>query len=167
MKRLAQRAPLALVLAYTALMTVAAHTPRLASAQSGIAFYDLGSQAVSSGTDWTFSADFAISAGAWESVTVTNYGYCFVGPNDPRAGTAHAGGVFWFAELQAQPPQNGGYVFTGSLANGRINSPPGNVTVTTNGDPASPRTHIEATLSRNDPSFFQGENLEVCLLGSS
>jgi len=147
----------------------AAPRPRAASAQSaqpGIALYPLGSQAIS-GTEWSFSGDFAIAAGAWESVTISNYGYCFVGPNDPRAGTAHAGGVFWFGELQPQAPQANQYVFTGTLASGRGGSVAGQVTLTTNGDPSSPQTHLEASLSGSDLSYFSGESLSVCLLGSS
>lgn len=72
------------------------------SAQQGITLQDLGSLAVT-GTDWDFVTDVQISAGAWESVTISNYGYCFVGPNDPRAGTAHAAAVFWFGELKSGP----------------------------------------------------------------
>jgi len=163
---------LAFIAVLAPLLAVTAATlpgPRAASAQSsqpGVALYPLGSQAIS-GTDWSFSGDFAVTAGTWESVTISNYGYCFVGPNDPRAGTAHAGGVFWFGELQAQAPQSDQYVFTGTLASGRGGNVSGQVTVTTNGDPSAPLTHIDASLSGGDLSYFNGEGLNVCLLGSS
>ena len=143
--------------------------PQIAAAQSpqpGIALYPLGSQMIN-GSNWSFSGDLSVTAGAWESVTISNYGYCFVGPNDPRAGTAHAGGMFWFGELQAQPPQAAGYLFSGTLANGRGGSSGGMVTVTTNGDPSSPATHIDASLSGSDLTYFAGDSLTVCLLGSS
>jgi hypothetical protein len=167
-KRIQALARIAVLAAILAAAASPLPGPRTASAQSpqpGIALYPLGSQAIN-GTDWSFSGDFAITAGAWESVTVSNYGYCFVGPNDPRAGTAHAGAVFWFGELQAQPPQTGGYVFAGALASGRGGNSSGQTTVTTNGDPASPLTHIDLSLSGNDLSYFSGQNLGVCLLGS-
>lgn len=169
MKGLPGFAFIAVLAPLLAVMAITSHGPRAASAQAsqpGIALYPLGSQAIS-GTDWSFSGDFAVSAGAWESVTIGNYGYCFVGPNDPRAGTAHAGGVFWFGELQLQAPQANQYVFSGTLASGRGGSVTGQVTVTTNGDPGSPQTHIDASLAGSDLSYFNGESLSVCLLGSN
>jgi hypothetical protein len=135
-------------------------------AQPGITLYTLGPTAIT-GTDWAFSGDFAIGAGAFESVTVTNYGSCFVGPNDPRAGTAHAGGAYWFGELQAQPPQSGGHVFTGGLSAGHGSQATGSVAVTTNGDPSSPLTHIDVSLSGSDLTYLAGESLSVCLLAST
>jgi hypothetical protein len=134
-------------------------------AQSAITLFSLGPAAVS-GTDWTFSDDVAIGAGAFESVTVTNYGYCFVGPNDPRAGTAHAGGAYWFGELQAQAPQSGGYIFTGGLSGGHGSQASGRVTVTTNGDPSAPLTHVDVSLSGDDLTYLSGESLNICLLAS-
>src|SRR5712692_11287334 len=110
------RAPGALLLALL-LLRAPANAPYRAAAQSsqpGIKLHNLGSDPVI-GSDWSFSLDIGISAGAWESVTVSNYGYCFVGPNDPREGTAHAGGVFYFAQLAAQPPGRDGYGFTGEI----------------------------------------------------
>src|SRR5579884_4352052 len=83
---------------------------RAQSVSPGVVLYDLGDQSVS-GTNWSFSGDFAVTAGAFESVTVSNYGYCFVGPNDPRAGTAHAAAVFWFTELKAMPPADGSFKY--------------------------------------------------------
>jgi hypothetical protein len=135
------------------------------SAQSGITFQDLGSVSVT-GSDWSFATDLPTGAGAWESVTISNYGYCFVGPNDPRAGTAHAAAVFWFAELKAAPPDASGYTFTGALEAERGGNVAGQVKVTTM-QGLNPTTHVEATLSGSDLSFYQGNDLEVCLLGST
>lgn len=166
MGHVGRRTRLAAVLLCALLAAAGAPASRSASAQSGIALYDLGSQEVS-GTDWSFAGDFAVAAGAWESVTVSNYGYCFVGPNDPRAGTAHAGGVFWFGELLAQPPQDNNYIFAGELRSGRDGGTTGRVRVTTSGDFSAPATHVDVSLSGSDLSFFEGNSLEVCLLGSS
>jgi len=145
--------------------TSVASPPRVAgqSTQLGISLQDLGGVNVT-GNNWNFSGDFQVSAGAWESVTISNYGYCFVGPNDPRAGTAHAAAVFYFAQLDAQPPGRDGYTFKGELKAGRGGNVAGQVTVTTS---ISTGTHIEATLSGSDLSFYQDNTLEVCLLGSS
>ena len=135
------------------------------SAQQGITLQDLGSLAVT-GSDWTFVTDVPVGSGAWESVTISNYGYCFVGPNDPRAGTAHAAAVFWFGELKAAPPDASGYSFTGTLKSERGGNVTGHVQVATT-QSSSPTTHVEATLSGSDLSNYQDNNLEVCLLGSS
>jgi hypothetical protein len=151
------------VLILATAFTVAAPRALAQSPQPGIALQDLGSKSVTS-TDWSFSGDFDISAGAWESVTISNYGYCFVGPNDPRAGTAHAGGVFYFAELAAQPPGSDGYSFTGDITPGRGGNVSGQVTVTTS---ISTGTHVDVTLSGSDLSFYKDNKLQVCLLGSS
>lgn len=155
---------MSLLLAISALVAGSGRHAAAQSAQSGITFQDLGSQKVT-GTDWNFSADFAISAGAWESITIANYGYCFVGPNDPRAGTAHAGGVFWYTVLQPQAP---GAVdtYTGDLKPARGGNVSGHVTVTTTPG-ATPDTHVDVTLSGSDLNFYQDNSLEVCLLGSS
>lgn len=134
---------------------------------SGIAMYDLGDQ-VPTGSQWSFSGDFCVSAGAWESVTISNYGWCFSGPNDPRAGTAHAGAIYWYAELESAPPTNAGYAFTGNLVAEREQSTAnisGSVTVTAGADLTT--THIDASLSDSSLAFFQGNPLKVCLLGSS
>jgi hypothetical protein len=127
----------------------------------GITFQDLGTVDVT-GTDWIFSGDFQIHAGAWESVTISNYGYCFVGPNDPREGTAHAAGVYWFAELSPDGP--GAPNFSGNLMPGRGGNVSGQVSVST---PSDGVTHIDARLSGSDLNFFKDNKLQVCLLGSS
>lgn len=159
-------AALLAVLALTTTSLLHSRHSAAQSSQSGIVFYDVGSQTVS-GSSWNFSGDFQITAGAWESITITNYGYCFAGPNDPRAGTAHAGGVFWFTELQASPPTNSGYTYTAKLKPGRGGNTDGTVTVTTNGDPSNPNTHVDVSLSGSDLNFYQDNTLDVCLLGSS
>jgi hypothetical protein len=136
----------------------------VAQQQPGIRLYNLGSQKVS-GRTWSFSGDFPIGAGAWESLTVSNYGYCFVGPNDPRAGTAHAAAVFWFTELS--PDESGDdQSFTGTLASDRSMAT-GDATVTTTDDGSGPMTHVEMTISGNDLRFYQDNTLTACLLGSS
>lgn len=134
---------------------------------SGIAMVDLGDQ-VPAGSQWSFSGDFCVSAGAWESVTISNYGWCFSGPNDPLAGTAHAGAIYWYAELASTPPTNAGYTFTGNLVaereqnNANIS---GSVTLTASADLTM--THIDASLSDSNLTYFQDNPLKVCLLGSS
>jgi hypothetical protein len=156
------------VLGFALLAAVAtgSHPPVLAqSAEPGILLWDLGSVTVT-GTDWSFTSDLPISAGAWESVTISNYGYCFVGPNDPRAGTAHAAAVFWYAELAAAPPDASGYTFTGTLRAGRGGNVAGKVTVKMM-QGLTPSTHIDATLSGSDLSSYQDNDLKFCLLGSS
>src|SRR5712692_3064803 len=143
------RAPGALLLALL-LLRAPANAPYRAAAQSsqpGIKLHNLGSVPVI-GSDWSFSLDIGISAGAWESVTVSNYGYCFVGPNDPREGTAHAAGVFWFGELKPLGPGDG---FFGTLEPGRGGNVKGTVTVTS---PTAGTTHIEAALSGSDLNYF-------------
>jgi hypothetical protein len=139
---------------------------RAQSVSPGVVVYDLGDVNVN-GTSWSFSGDFAVTAGAFESVTISNYGYCFVGPNDPRAGTAHAGGVFWFTQLTPAPPTPSGTTYTGMLNSGRGGNVQGSVTVMSNGDPTNPSTHVDATLSGSDLSNFSGNTLKVCLLGSN
>jgi len=156
------------LLALIVLGSAALPRPQHASAQSaqpGIAFWDLGGSQVS-GTEWDFSGDFAISAGAWESVTISNYGYCFVGPNDPRAGSAHAGAIYWFTELTPQQPQDSTFSYTGNLISARGPSTPGRVTITASQGPDAV-THVSIRISGSDLSYFQDNTLEVCLLGSS
>ena len=145
----------------------AALTParRLAAQDAGIALWDLGAQPVS-GTAWVFEGDFALGAGAWESLTISNYGYCWVGPNDPRAGTAHAAAVYWFTELQPQPPSGSSMIYTGVLQSGR-SSAVGAATITTAEDSTGPVTHVDVTISGNDLTYLQDNTLDVCLLGSS
>jgi hypothetical protein len=135
------------------------------SGQSGVAFWDLGGAQIS-GNVWNFSGDFAISAGAWESVTISNYGDCFVGPNDPRAGTAHAGAVYWFAELTPQQPQDSSFTYIGNLMPGRGGNAAGQVTISSTQGPDAV-THIDVSISGSDLGFYQDNTLEVCLLGSS
>ena len=139
---------------------------RAQTVNPGVVLYDLGDQAVS-GTSWSFSGDFAITAGAFESVTISNYGYCFVGPNDPRAGTAHAAAVFWFTELNTMPPADNTFKYTGTLNSGRGGNVQGTVSISTNGDPSNPSTHVDVSLSGSDLSNFSGNTLKVCLLGSN
>jgi hypothetical protein len=166
LRRAETRAALLMLFILAGMSLFQVHRVRAQSAQQGISLYDLGDQKVSL-TSWNFSGDFAVYAGAFESVTVTNYGYCFVGPNDPRAGTAHAGGVFWYAELQAHPPTQNGYTFDGDFSGGRGSNVTGHVTVTTNGDQSNPSTHVDVSLSGSDLSFYSDNTLKVCLLGSS
>lgn len=155
---------LAWLVAIVALGSAVLSPVRHLMAQSaGVALWDLGSQPVS-GTDWDFQGDFAIGAGAWESLTISNYGYCWVGPNDPRAGTAHAGAVYWFTELQPQPLSASGVPYTGTLQRGNM---AGEVTITTTDDGTGPVTHIQVTITGSDLQFFQDNTLGVCLLGSS
>ena len=159
---------LAGVLAIILLGSAVLQPPRPLSAQNaepGIAFWDLGGSQVS-GTEWDFSGDFAISAGAWESLTISNYGYCFVGPNDPRAGTAHAAAVYWFSELTPQQPMDSTFIYTGTLMPGRGGNISGQVTISSTQGPDAV-THVAITLSGSDLSFFQDNTLEACLLGSS
>jgi hypothetical protein len=137
------------------------HRSSAQSANPGITFQDLGTVDVT-GNDWSFTGDFQIRAGAWESLTISNYGYCFVGPNDPREGTAHAAAVYWFGELTPDSPGSGD--FTGTLQAGRGGNVTGRVHITS---PSSGTTHIDATLSGSDLSFFKDNKLQVCLLGSS
>jgi len=136
------------------------------SSSPGVAVYDLGDQAVS-GTTWSFSGDFAVTAGAFEAVTVSNYGYCFLGPNDPREGTAHAGGVFWFTDLTGPAGPDNGYTYDGTFRAGRGGDVKGKVTVSTNGDPSNPTTHVDASLSGSDLNFYQDNTLKLCLIGSN
>jgi hypothetical protein len=146
-----------------AILLPTSHRVLAQSPNAGIALQDLGGQNVS-GTTWNFSGDFAVSAGAWESVTITNYGYCFVGPNDPRAGTAHAAGVFYYTDLSVMPGRDG-YTFKGTFKPGRGGDVTGTVTVVMS--QTTGMTHIDATLSGNDLQYYQDNTLEVCLLGSS
>jgi hypothetical protein len=142
-----------------------APSERLAAQDSGVVLWDLGSQPVS-GATWQFDGDFAIAAGAWESLTISNYGYCWVGPNDPRAGTAHADAVFWFTELQPQPPATSGTVYSGTLKSER-SAAGGDATITSTEDPSGSVTHVHLTISGSGLTNWQDEALEVCLLGSS
>lgn len=158
----------AALFALAVLGSAALQRPHRASAQSatpGITLWDLGGSQIS-GTEWDFSGDFAINAGAWESLTISNYGYCFVGPNDPRAGTAHAGAIYWFTELTPQQPQDSTFSYTGNLMSGRGLNTSGQVTITSSQGPDAV-THIDITISGSDLSFFQDNTLEACLLGSS
>ena len=140
--------------------------PRRVTAQdSGIALWDLGTKKIS-GNIWNFEGDFAIDAGAWESVTVSNYNYCFVGPNDPREGTAHAGAIFWFTELQAMPFSEQGPNYTGTLQSGRSNDA-GRVAITTTYSGTTANTHVSVTISGSDLMYYQDNTLGVCLLGST
>lgn len=157
-------ATLIVSIAFAAGLAAGSHPAAAQSTQAGIALQDLGGQNVTS-TSWNFSGDFQVSAGAWESVTITNYGYCFVGPNDPRAGTAHAAGVFYYAELESGPPGRDGYTFKGTFKAGRGGNVSGTVTVTSSTSTGA--THVDATLSGSDLQYYQDNTLEVCLLGSS
>jgi hypothetical protein len=157
---------LSLTFALALALTIASSALHPALAQSpnpGIALQDLGGQNVS-GTTWNFSGDFAVTAGAWESVTITNYGYCFVGPNDPRAGTAHAAGVFYYTDLSVMPGRDG-YTFKGTFKPGRGGDVTGTVTAVMS--QTTGMTHIDITLTGNDLQYYQDNTLEVCLLGSS
>ncbi len=139
---------------------------RAQSPSPGIVVYDLGDQSVS-GTSWSYSGDFGVTAGAYEAVTVSNYGYCFLGPNDPRAGTAHAAAVYWYAQLLAQAPSGSTYTFAGDLVPGRGGNVKGSVTVATNGDPSNASTHVDVSLSGSDLSSYRDNSLKVCLFGSN
>jgi len=145
----------------------AALTParRLVAQDLGITLWDVGSQRIS-GTSWEFDGDFAINAGAWESLTVSNSSYCWVGPNDPHAGTAHAGAVWWFTELTTNPQGGGDMVYTGSLR-GERSADVGQATITTTDDGTNAVTHVQITISGSDLMYYQDNTLEVCLLGSS
>ncbi len=136
---------------------------RVAAQSIGIVLWDLGSQPIS-GTTWDFEDDFTIGAGAWESLTISNYGYCWVGPNDPRAGTAHAGAVYWFTELQTRPQSASGSTYTGTLQLGNM---AGTARITTTNDGSGPVTHVQLSLAGSDFMYFQDNTLQVCLLGSS
>jgi hypothetical protein len=139
---------------------------RAQSANQGVVVYDLGDQTVS-GTSWSLSGDYAVTAGAYDSITISNYGYCFLGPNDPRAGSAHAAAVYWYAELHAKPPQDNGYVYSGELVAGRGGNVKGSVTVTTTGDPTNATTHVDISLSGSDLNYYQGNDFKACLFGSN
>jgi hypothetical protein len=136
------------------------------SPSPGVVVFDLGDQAVS-GTTWSYSGSYGVTAGAFESVTVSNYGYCFLGPNDPRAGSAHAGAVYWSTDLTPAAPSGGSFTYSGSLVPGRGGNVTGSVTVSTNGDPSNPSTQVVVTLSGSDLSFYQGNSLKLCLIGSN
>jgi hypothetical protein len=150
---------LALAIAFPA----ASHRAAAQSANPGISLQDLGGLNVS-GTTWNFSGDFPVSAGAWESVTITNYGYCFVGPNDPRAGTAHAAGVFYYTDLSVEPGRDG-YTFKGMFKPGRGGNVMGTVNIVMS--QTTGMSHVDISLSGSDLQYYQDNTFEVCLLGSS
>jgi hypothetical protein len=154
---------LALSLAAAIIFPVASHHADAQSANPGITFQDLGGQNVS-GNSWSFSGDFPVSAGAWESVTITNYGYCFAGPNDPRAGTAHAAGVFYYTDLSVMPGRDG-YTFKGTIKPGRGGNVMGTVTIVMS--QTTGMSHVDISLSGSDLQYYQDNTLEVCLLGSN
>jgi hypothetical protein len=143
---------------------------RAQSVQQGIQLFDLGVQQVS-GTNWNFSGAFAISAGAFESVTISNSATCWVGPVDPRLDSRY--GMLFFFQLAgpAGPDNTNGYTYdaypdNGFVAGGNAGVS-GSATVSTNRDSSSPATHVEITLSGSGLSAYSGQSLRVCLLGSS
>src|ERR1700693_3130806 len=84
-----------------------------ADAQMAPPPHNLGSLPAASST-WNFDSDDHIGSGPWQSVNVTNTP-CFSGPGDPRAGTAHAGAIAWYAELHAVPTQTPHSIYEGDL----------------------------------------------------
>jgi hypothetical protein len=164
--------PVALLalLVFASTLPLQAGQARAQSTQQGIQLFDLGDQQVT-GTSWSFSDDFAITAGAFESLTISNSDFCWVGPVDPRLGSRY--GLLFFFQLAgpAGPDNRNGFTYDAYPGNGFFGGGNGDVagsaTISTNRNPSSPATHVEITLSGTGLRAYSDQTLRVCLLGSS
>jgi hypothetical protein len=164
----------AIVVALLALASIAAPpqlSARAQSGQAGVQLTDLGVQKPTGG-NWSFKGDFAITAGAFESITVTTADRCFAGPLDPRIGAEDYARLFFFQLAgPAGPDGVNGFTYSAYRDNG-FTAPggvdvTGSATVSTNRDASKPATHVEVTLSGSGLDSYSGSSLRVCLLGSN
>ncbi|HTE84116.1 MAG TPA: hypothetical protein VK821_05235 [Dehalococcoidia bacterium] len=135
-----------------------------ATAQTYSSMFDIGAQTASAAAgkwpNWTFTADVTLGSGAWVAVNVTNTP-CFIGPNDPLAGTAHAGAIAWYALLQPLPMKGAGQVWDGTLSPIEGTGAVGNVQVAA--DPGVPGlTHVRVSIPSLE-EFAQDNTFDVCL----
>lgn len=158
------------------LLASAYAVPHRLAAQSAASVYDLGSQAATQKSgqwpDWSFAADLDLGTQDWTGINVVNT-TCFLGPDDPNAGTAHAGAIGWYAQLRPAPGPSGLLVLAGTLNPIEGTNASGSVTVIPAHDvsppplarPADSLTHVNVQIHGLE-DFAEGNDFRVCLGGS-
>lgn len=130
----------------------------VATAQAPVV--DVGSLPVTQST-WHFDSNFQGNTLNWASVTITNSGSCFSGPDNPRPGTASAGLIIYYGTLAPVPGPLGVSVYSGNVEGTMGSAGVGTVRVSA---PVTlnPVTHVDASLW-NLEQWVEGNTLSVCL----